>query len=48
VIRFVAEGDRESAEKELEGDLRLISYSAKPQFECPVFRRPTRTKKGRG
>jgi hypothetical protein len=39
-IRLVAEGDREWAEKELEGDPRLLSYRAKPQFDCPVFRRP--------
>lgn len=38
--RFVAEQDRECVEKELEGDPRLLSYQAKPQFECPVFRRP--------
>jgi hypothetical protein len=36
-IRFVAAEDREWAEKELEGDPRLLSYTAKPQFECPVF-----------
>jgi hypothetical protein len=40
VVRFVAEGDRNWAEKELESDTRLLSYAAKPQFECPVFRCP--------
>jgi hypothetical protein len=39
-IRLVAEEDREWAEKELEGDSRLLSYTAKPQFERPVFRCP--------
>jgi hypothetical protein len=39
-IRFVAEEDREWAEKKLEGDPCLLSYTAKPQFECPVFRCP--------
>ena len=39
-IRVVAEQDRECAEKELECDPRLLSYIAKPQFECPVFRCP--------
>jgi hypothetical protein len=39
-IRFVAEEDRESAEKELEGDPCLLSYTAKPQFESAVFRCP--------
>src|SRR5207249_3470610 len=29
--------EREWAEKELESDTRLLSYTAKPQFECPVF-----------
>ena len=36
-IRFVAEEDREWAEKELEGNPRLLSYTAKPQFESAVF-----------
>ena len=40
-ICFVAEQDRECAEKELECDPRLLSYSAQPQFECPVFRCPS-------
>jgi len=35
--RIVAEAEREWAEKELESDTRLLSYTAKPQFECPVF-----------
>jgi hypothetical protein len=39
-IRFVAEEDRERTEKKLEGDPCLLSYTAKPQFECPVFRCP--------
>jgi hypothetical protein len=39
-IRFVAEEDRECAEKELEGDPRLLSYTAKPQFESAVFHCP--------
>jgi hypothetical protein len=39
-IRFVAEEDREWAEKELEGDPCLLSYTAKPQFESSVFRCP--------
>ena len=33
-ICFVAQEDREWAEKELEGDPRLLSYRAQPQFEC--------------
>ena len=37
---FVAEQDREWAEKELECDPRLLCYTAKPQFECPVLRCP--------
>ncbi|HZQ19495.1 MAG TPA: hypothetical protein VFA90_12295 [Terriglobales bacterium] len=36
-IRVVAEADREWVEKELESDMRLLSYRAQPQFECPVF-----------
>jgi hypothetical protein len=39
-ICFVAEHDRECAEKELECDPRLLSYIAQPQFECPVLRCP--------
>ena len=39
-IRFVAAEDREWAEKGLEGDPCLLSYTAKPQFECPAFRCP--------
>jgi hypothetical protein len=38
--RIVAEAEREWAEKELESDTRLLSYTAKPQFESPVFRCP--------
>jgi len=41
-IRFVAEHDREWVEKELECDPRLLCYTAKPQFECPVFRCPAK------
>jgi len=41
-ICFVAERDRDSAEKELECDPRLLSYIAQPQFECPVFRCPAK------
>lgn len=39
-IWMVAEQEREWAEKELEGDPRLLSYTAKAQFECSVFRCP--------
>ena len=39
-ICVVAEADRECAEKESEGDSRLLSYRAQPQFESPVFRCP--------
>ena len=39
-VRFVAEHEREQAEKELEGDPGLLSYRAKPQIQCPVFRQP--------
>ncbi|PYU20638.1 MAG: hypothetical protein DMG30_20455 [Acidobacteria bacterium] len=39
-IRFVAEEDRDWAEKELEGDPCLLSYTAKPQFGSAVFRCP--------
>jgi hypothetical protein len=39
-IRFVAQPDREWAEKELEGDPCLLSYRAKPQLQSSVFRRP--------
>jgi hypothetical protein len=38
--RFVAEPDREWAEKELEGDPCLLSYRAKPQIQCSVLHRP--------
>ncbi len=36
---LVAESDRDSAEKELEGDPRLLSYHAKPQIERSVTHR---------
>lgn len=39
-ICFVAEEDRECAEKELECDPHLLSYIAQPQFECAVLRCP--------
>ncbi len=39
-IRFVAQPDREWAEKELEGDSGLLSYRAKPQIQSSVLRRP--------
>jgi hypothetical protein len=39
-ICIVAAEHREWAEKELESDTRLLSYTAKPQFECPVLRCP--------
>jgi hypothetical protein len=39
-ICIVADQDRECTEKELECDPRLLSYIAKPQFECPVSRCP--------
>jgi hypothetical protein len=39
-ICIVPAEHREWAEKELESDTRLLSYAAKPQFECPVFRCP--------
>src|SRR5689334_24921768 len=39
-ICFVAESERECAEKEFECDPRLLGYIASPQFECPVFRCP--------
>lgn len=38
--RFVAEQDREWAERELEDDPSLLSYRAKPQFQPSMFRRP--------
>jgi len=41
-ICIVAEQDRECAEKELECNPRLLRYTAKPQFECPVFRCPAK------
>ena len=34
-VCLVAESDRDSVEKELESDPRLLSYHAKPQIECP-------------
>ena len=40
-IRFVAEQERDEAEKELEGDVHLLSYRAKPQIQFAVFRRPS-------
>ena len=36
---LVAEPDRDSVEKDLESDPRLLSYHAKPQTECPVMHR---------
>ena len=39
-IRFVAEKERDWAERQLESDPRLLSYRAKPQIQCSVFRRP--------
>lgn len=39
-IRFVAEEDREWAEKNLGGDTCLLTYQAKPQFQSTVFRCP--------
>jgi hypothetical protein len=36
---LVAESDRDSVEKELEGDPRLLSYHAKPQIERSVTHR---------
>lgn len=39
-MRFVAQPDREWAEKELESDPRLLSYRAKPQIQCSVLLRP--------
>jgi hypothetical protein len=39
-ICFVVADDREWAEKDLENDPRLLSYTAKPQFESPVLRCP--------
>ena len=39
-IYFVADENREWAEKELECDPRLLGYIAQPQFECSVFRCP--------
>jgi hypothetical protein len=38
--RIVAEAEREWAEKELESNTCLLSYTAKPQFESPVFLGP--------
>jgi hypothetical protein len=39
-VCFVAEQDRDCAEKEFECDPHLLCYIAQPQFECPVFRYP--------
>jgi hypothetical protein len=36
---LVAESDRDSVEKELESDPRLLSYHAKPQTDCRVMHR---------
>jgi hypothetical protein len=41
-VHIVAEESREWAEKELECDPHLLSYTAKPQFECPVLRCPAK------
>lgn len=38
-VCLVAESDRDSVEKELENDPRLLSYRAKPQTECRVMHR---------
>lgn len=40
-IRFVADQDRDSTEKQLEGDPRLLTYRVKPQTQFPVMRRPS-------
>lgn len=40
-VRLVAESDRDSVEKELENDPRLLSYHAKPQIELPVAQPPS-------
>jgi hypothetical protein len=39
-VHFVDEEHREWTEKQLGCDPHLLSYTAKPQFECPVFRSP--------
>ena len=39
-VRFVAEEDREWAEKEFECDPHLLSYEAQPQVHCCVVRCP--------
>ena len=39
-VCFVADQDRDCAEKEFECDPRLLCYIAQPQFECQVFRCP--------
>jgi hypothetical protein len=36
---LVAESDRDSVEKELGNDSRLLSYHAKPQIECSITHR---------
>ncbi len=46
-ICIVAAEHREWAEKELESDTRLLSYTAKPQFESAVFRAPAEPILGR-
>jgi hypothetical protein len=38
-VCLVAESDRDSVEKDLENDPRLLSYHAKPQTECRVMHR---------
>jgi hypothetical protein len=38
---LVAESDRNSVEKELENDPRLLSYHAKPQIGVPVTQPPS-------
>ena len=40
-LYLVAESDRDSVEKELENDPRLLSYHAKPQIEVPVTQPPS-------
>ena len=40
-IRFVADPDRDSTEKELEGNPRLLRYRARPQAQFPLRRRPS-------
>lgn len=40
-IRLVAEKERDSTEKELESDARLIRYCAKPQVQLAVTHQPS-------